>query len=66
MRLSIADEAQAHALLIDGQDAPTSATRTVHDPATAEPIADVADASAADAERAVEAEIGRASCRERV
>jgi succinate-semialdehyde dehydrogenase / glutarate-semialdehyde dehydrogenase len=53
--MSIADKAQAHALLIDGQDVPTSATRTVHDPATGEPIAEVADASAADAERAVAA-----------
>ena len=53
--MSIADNAQAHALLIDGQDAPTSATRTVHDPATGEPLAEVADASAADAERAVAA-----------
>jgi betaine-aldehyde dehydrogenase len=53
--MSIADKAQAHALLIDGQDVPTAATRTVHDPATGEPIAEVADASAADAERAVQA-----------
>jgi betaine-aldehyde dehydrogenase len=53
--MSIADKAQAHALLIDGQDVPTSATRAVHDPATAEPIAEVADATAADAERAVAA-----------
>jgi betaine-aldehyde dehydrogenase len=53
--LSIADKAQAHALLIDGQDVPTTATRVVRDPATAEPIAEVADASAADAERAVQA-----------
>jgi betaine-aldehyde dehydrogenase len=53
--MSIADKAQAHALLIDGQDVPSAATRTVYDPATAEPIAEVADASAADAERAVAA-----------
>jgi betaine-aldehyde dehydrogenase len=53
--LSIADKAQAHALLIDGQDVPTTATRVVRDPATGEPIAEVADASAADAERAVQA-----------
>jgi betaine-aldehyde dehydrogenase len=53
--MSITDNAQAHALLIDGEDAPTAATRTVHDPATGEPIAEVADASAADAERAVTA-----------
>jgi betaine-aldehyde dehydrogenase len=55
--MSIADNAQAHALLIDGQDARSAATRTVSDPATGEPIADVADASAADAERAVAAAI---------
>jgi betaine-aldehyde dehydrogenase len=53
--LSIADKAQAHALLIDGQDVPTKATRVVRDPATGEAIAEVADASAADAERAVAA-----------
>jgi betaine-aldehyde dehydrogenase len=53
--MSIADKAQAHALLIDGQDVPSAATRSVHDPATGEPIAEVADASAADAERAVAA-----------
>jgi acyl-CoA reductase-like NAD-dependent aldehyde dehydrogenase len=45
--MSIADNAQALALLIDGQDAPTSATRTVRDPATGEPLAEVADAAAA-------------------
>jgi betaine-aldehyde dehydrogenase len=53
--LSIADKAQALALLIDGEDVPTSETRTVRDPATGEPLAEVADASAADAERAVAA-----------
>src|SRR5215213_7797223 len=53
--MSIADKAQAHALLIDGQDVPSAATRTVCDPATAHPIAEVADATAADAERAVAA-----------
>jgi betaine-aldehyde dehydrogenase len=53
--MSIADKAQAHALLIDGQDVLTSATRTVRDPATGEPLAEVADASPADAERAVAA-----------
>jgi betaine-aldehyde dehydrogenase len=52
--MSIADKAQAYALLIDGRDVPASATRVVHDPATGEPIAEVADAVAADAERAVE------------
>jgi betaine-aldehyde dehydrogenase len=50
--MSIPDKAQAHALLIDGQEVQTSATRVVHDPATGEPIAEVAEASAADAERA--------------
>ena len=39
--MSIADNAQAHALLIDGQDARTAATRTVRDPATGDPIAEV-------------------------
>src|SRR5215208_4076019 len=53
--MSIADKAQAHALLIDGQDVPSAATRTVYDPATGEPLAEVADATAADAERAVAA-----------
>jgi betaine-aldehyde dehydrogenase len=53
--MSIADKAQAHALLIDGQEVPSTATRTVYDPATGEPIAEVADATAADAERAVAA-----------
>jgi betaine-aldehyde dehydrogenase len=53
--MSIADNAQAHALLIDGQDVESTATRTVYDPATGEPLAEVADATAADAERAVAA-----------
>jgi betaine-aldehyde dehydrogenase len=53
--MSIADKAQAHALLIDGQEVPSAATRTVYDPATGEPLAEVADATAADAERAVAA-----------
>ena len=53
--MSITDNAQAHALLIDGQEVQSSATRTVIDPATGEPIAEVADASAADADRAVAA-----------
>jgi betaine-aldehyde dehydrogenase len=43
------------AVLIDGQDVQSAASRTVHDPATGEPIAQVADASAADADRAVAA-----------
>jgi betaine-aldehyde dehydrogenase len=53
--MSITDNAQAHALLVDGQDVPTAATRTIYDPATGDPIAEVADATAADADRAVEA-----------
>jgi betaine-aldehyde dehydrogenase len=53
--MSIADKGQSYALLIDGQDVRTAATRTVNDPATGEPIAEVADASAQDAERAVAA-----------
>jgi betaine-aldehyde dehydrogenase len=51
--MSITDKALAHALLIDGEDVLTSATRTVRDPSTGELIAEVADASAADAKRAV-------------
>ena len=42
--MSIADNAQAPALLIDGQDVPAASTRTVYDPSTGEPIAEVADA----------------------
>ena len=42
-------------LLIDGEEHAAERTRTVIDPATGEPIAEVADASAADAERAVAA-----------
>ena len=53
--MAITDNAQAHALLIDGEDVLTPATRTVRDPSTGEAIAEVADASAADAERAVAA-----------
>jgi betaine-aldehyde dehydrogenase len=53
--ITIIENAQAQALLIDGQDVQTAATRTVHDPATGEPLAEVADASAADAGRAVAA-----------
>ena len=45
----------AHALLIDGEDVTTARTRTVVNPADGEPFAEVADASAADAERAVAA-----------
>jgi betaine-aldehyde dehydrogenase len=53
--MSTTDNALAHALLVDGQDVRTAATRAVHDPATGERIAEVADASAADARRAVAA-----------
>jgi betaine-aldehyde dehydrogenase len=42
-------------LLIDGEDVAAAATRAVHDPASGEQIAEVSDASAADAERAVAA-----------
>jgi betaine-aldehyde dehydrogenase len=52
--VAITDNA-THALLIDGEDVATERTRTVIDPATGEPIATVADASAHDAERAVQA-----------
>jgi betaine-aldehyde dehydrogenase len=40
-------------LLIDGEAVATERTRTVVDPATGEPLAEVADATAADADRAV-------------
>ena len=52
--MAITDTA-THALLIDGEDVATANTRTVVDPATGEPIAEVADGSAADAEHAVAA-----------
>src|SRR4051794_3574569 len=52
--VAITDNA-THALLIDGEDVATARTRDVIDPATGEPIATVADATAEDAERAVEA-----------
>ena len=52
--MAITDNA-THALLIDGEDVATARTRTVVDPATGEPIATVADATAADAENAVAA-----------
>ncbi len=42
-------------LLIDGEDVAAARTRTVVDPATGEPLAEVADASAQDAEHAVAA-----------
>ena len=52
--MAITDNA-VHALLIDGEEIATARTRTVIDPATGEPLAEVADATAADAERAVAA-----------
>jgi betaine-aldehyde dehydrogenase len=52
--MAITDNA-TYALLIDGEDVAAARTRTVIDPATGEPLAEVADASAADAERAVAA-----------
>ena len=48
-------ETATHALLIDGEDVAAARTRTVVDPATGDPLAEVADGSAADAERAVAA-----------
>jgi hypothetical protein len=39
--MSTTDKAQAYALLIDGQEVQSSATRVVHDPATGDPIAEV-------------------------
>jgi betaine-aldehyde dehydrogenase len=44
-----------HSLLIDGEDVAAARSRTVIDPATGEPLAEVADASAEDADRAVAA-----------
>ena len=44
-----------HALFVDGEDVETGAWRIVHDPATGEPMAEVADGSAEDASRAVAA-----------
>src|SRR5918997_6112849 len=52
--MAITDNA-VHSLLIDGENVAAVRTRTVLDPATGEPIAEVADATAADAERAVAA-----------
>jgi betaine-aldehyde dehydrogenase len=52
--VAITDNA-THALLIDGEEVATPRTREVIDPATGEPIAVVADATAEDADRAVAA-----------
>jgi betaine-aldehyde dehydrogenase len=56
---AMATTATRHALLIDGQDVETGRWRPVHDPATGEVLAEVADGSAEDARRAIEA--GRAA-----
>src|SRR3954468_8705286 len=53
--MAIADKTQNFDMLIDGQDVAAARTRTVHDPSTGEPIAEVADGTAADADRAVAA-----------
>jgi betaine-aldehyde dehydrogenase len=53
--LPTTEEAYRYALLVDGEDIVTAATRTVHDPATGEPLAEVADATEQDAQRAVQA-----------
>jgi betaine-aldehyde dehydrogenase len=53
--MAIADKTQTFAMLIDGQDVTAERTRTVHDPSTGVPIAEVADGTAADADRAVAA-----------
>lgn len=53
--MAIADNIQSYDMLIDGQNVAAERTRTVHDPSTGEPIAEVADGSAADADRAVAA-----------
>jgi len=53
--MAIADNAKTYALLIDGEEIAAATTRTVYDPSTGEPIAEVADGSAADADRAVAA-----------
>jgi betaine-aldehyde dehydrogenase len=53
--MAITDNTQTFVMLIDGQDVAAERTRTVHDPSTGEPIAVVADGSAADADRAVAA-----------
>jgi betaine-aldehyde dehydrogenase len=53
--MAIADKTHTYAMLIDGQDVAADRTRTVHDPSTGEPLAEVADGTAADADRAVAA-----------
>jgi betaine-aldehyde dehydrogenase len=51
----MATTATRHALLIDGQEVETGRWRAIHDPATGEQIAEVADGSAEDARRAIAA-----------
>ncbi|MEA2291495.1 MAG: aldehyde dehydrogenase, partial [Solirubrobacteraceae bacterium] len=53
--MSIADDVRHYDMLIDGEGIAAAATRTIHDPSTGEPIAEVADGTAADADRAVAA-----------
>lgn len=53
--MAITDNSYPTCLLIDGEEAPGRRTRTVHDPSTGEAIAEVADGTAADADRAVAA-----------
>jgi betaine-aldehyde dehydrogenase len=53
--MAIADNTLSYDMLIDGQDVAAERTRTIHDPSTGEPIAEVADGTAADADRAVAA-----------
>jgi betaine-aldehyde dehydrogenase len=53
--MAIVDNIRSYAMLIDGHDVDAERTRTVHDPSTGEPLAEVADGTAADAERAVAA-----------
>src|SRR5918997_321820 len=52
--MAITDNA-VHSLLIDGENVAAVRTRTVLDPATGEPLAEVADGTAEDADRAVAA-----------
>jgi betaine-aldehyde dehydrogenase len=51
--MAIADNTETYDMLIGGEETPAERTRTVHDPSTGEPIAEVADGTAADADRAV-------------
>jgi betaine-aldehyde dehydrogenase len=51
--MAIVDNTRSFAMLIDGHDVEAERTRTVHDPSTGEPLAEVADGTAADADRAV-------------